>query len=244
MLSNPPLPRPSGEYNNHMQSKKTKGKKKGIVTTQNHLLISEIKQDVVVLKDGTLRAVLMVSSINFALKNEDEQTAIISSYVSFLNSLDHPLQVVVQSRKLQIQPYIDKLIEQEKNQTNDLLKVQTADYRSFVSELVKLGEIMNKQFYVIVPYDPLSNKSKTFWGRLKEVLNPTRAISLKDERFLSRKNDLDSRLRLVESGLTSIGLTVVRLNTQSLIELYYSTYNTDIALTQELAPIEELRVEG
>ena len=227
-----------------MSNKIPKGKKRNVVTTQNHLLISEIKQDTVILKDGTLRAVMMVSSINFALKNDDEQTAIISAYVSFLNSLSHPLQVVVQSRQLQIKPYIDRLIEQEKNQTNELLKIQTADYRSFVSELVKLGEIMNKQFYVVVPYDPLSNKSKSFWSRTKEVLNPTRAINLKGERFTSRKSELDSRVRLVEAGLTSIGLTVVKLNTQSLIELYYSTYNTDIALTQELAPIEELRVEN
>ena len=226
-----------------MQSKKTKNKKKGMVTTQNHLLISEIKQDVVVLKDGTLRAVLMVSSLNFALKNDDEQTAIISSYVSFLNSLDHPLQVVIQSRKLQIQPYIDKLIEQERNQTNDLLMVQIADYRSFVSELVKLGEIMNKQFYVVIPYDPLSNRSKSFWSRFKEVLNPIKAINLKGTQFDTRKSELDDRVRLVEGGLSSVGLTAVRLNTQSLIELYYSTYNTDIALTQELAPIEELQVE-
>ena len=226
-----------------MKSKKLTSKKKGMVTTQNHLLISEIKQDVVVLKDGTLRAVLMVSSLNFALKNDDEQTAIISSYVSFLNSLDHPLQVVIQSRKLQIQPYIDKLIEQERNQTNDLLKVQTADYRSFVSELVKLGEIMNKQFYVVIPYDPLSNRSKSFWSRFKEVLNPIKAINLKGTQFDTRKSELDDRVRLVEGGLSSVGLTAVRLNTQSLIELYYSTYNTDIALTQELAPIGELQVE-
>lgn len=227
-----------------MKSKSQQNKKKSLVTTQNHLLISEIKQDTVVLKDGTLRAVMMVSSINFALKNEDEQNAIISAYVSVLNSLDHPMQVVVQSRKLQIKPYIDRLIEQEKNQTNDLLRTQTADYRAFVTELIKLGEIMNKQFYIVIPYDPLSDKSKSFWSRAKEVLNPSTLIRLKGAKFTARKNELDERVRMVEGGLTSIGLTVVRLNTQSLIELYFSTYNTDIALTQELAPIDELRVES
>ena len=226
-----------------MKSKKEEGKKKSLVTTQNHLLISEVKQDTVVMKDGTLRAVLMVSSINFALKNEDEQNAIIQAYVSFLNSLDHPLQVVIQSRKLQIKPYIDRLIQKEREQANDLLRTQTADYRSFVMELVKLGEIMNKQFYVVIPFDPLSNKNKSFWSRLKEVVNPTAAITLKGQKFLDRKKELDMRVHLVESGLTSIGLTTARLNTQSLIELYYSTYNTDIALAQELAPIEQLRVE-
>lgn len=217
--------------------------KKKIISTQQHLLISEIKQDTVVMKDGILRAVLMVSSINFALKNEDEQNAIISAYVSFLNSLDHPLQIVIQSRKLQIKPYLDRLLEQERNQENDLLRTQTADYRSFVSQLVEMGDIMNKQFYVVVPYDPLSNKNKSFWSRFKEVINPATAIKLKGDRFTQRKHELDTRVRQIESGLTSIGLTVVQLNTQSLIELYFSTYNTDIALSQELAPIEDLQVE-
>lgn len=226
-----------------MKNKAAERKRKGIPSTQEHLLISEVKQDTVVMKDGTLRAVLMVSSINFALKNEDEQNAIISAYVSFLNSLDHPLQVVVQSRKLQIKPYIDKLIEQERNQNNDLLRTQIADYRSFITELVQLGEIMNKQFYVVVPYDPASNKTKGFWARLKEIINPTAAIKLKGEKFDLRKRDLDARVRQVQGGLSSIGLSVVQLNTQSLIELYFSTYNTDIALTQELAPLEELNVE-
>lgn len=218
-------------------------KKSNVISTQKHLLISEIKQDTVVMKDGTLRAVLMVSSLNFALKNDDEQNAIISAYVSFLNSLDHPLQIVVQSRRLQIKPYMDRLLEQERNQENELLRTQIADYRSFVSELVQLGDIMNKQFYVVVPYDPISNKNKGFWSRAKEVMNPATTIKLKGEKFTQRKNELDDRVRQIESGLSSIGLTSVRLNTQSLIELYFSTYNTDIALTQELAPVEQLRVE-
>lgn len=212
-------------------------------TTQQNLLISEIKQDTVVLKDGTLRAVLMVSSINFALKNEDEQTAIIQNYVSFLNSLDHPLQILIQSRKLQIKPYIDRLLEQERKQTNELLRTQIADYRAFVNELVSLGEIMSKQFYVIVPYDPRSNKNKSFFTRLGEVISPATAVRVKGEKFAKRKYDLESRVRQVESGLSGIGLTAVRLDTQSLIELYFSTYNTDIALSQELGNLSELRVE-
>lgn len=226
-----------------MKNKAATSKKKSIVSTQEHMFISEIKQDTVVLKDGTLRAVLMVSSINFALKNEDEQNAIVSAYVSFLNSLDHPLQIVIQSRKLQIKPYLDRLLEQENNQANELLRTQIADYRSFVSQLVELGEIMSKQFYVVVPYDPLSNKNKSFWSRAGDIVNPGRTIKLKGEKFLQRKADLDGRVRQIEGGLTSIGLTVVQLNTQSLIELYFSTYNTDIALTQELAPLDQLRVE-
>ena len=226
-----------------MKNAKAAKKKKNTTPTQYHLPISEIKNETVIMKDGTLRAVLLVSSINFALKNEDEQNAIVSAYVGFLNGLDHPLQIVIQSRKLHIKPYLDTLLEKEKEQENELLRAQIADYRSYVAQLVTLGEIMNKQFFVVVPYDPASNRQKSFWTRLAEIFNPAHTVKLKGERFMKRKYDLDMRVRQVEAGLGSIGLTVVRLDTQALIELYYSTYNPDIALTEKLAPVDELRVE-
>ncbi len=226
-----------------MKNKKADKKNKSHPTTQHNLLIAEIKNDTVVMKDGTLRAVLLVSSINFALKNEDEQNAIISAYVSFLNGLNHPLQIVIQSRKLYIKPYIDKLIKQEHAQTNELLRTQIADYRSFVTELVSLGEIMSKQFFIVVPYDPVSNKQKSFWTRISEVANPARGVKLKGDRFTKRKYDLDMRVREIEGGLQSMGLTIARLDTQALIELYYSTYNQDIALVEHLPSLKDLQVE-
>lgn len=212
--------------------------------TQQHLSLGEIKNDTILMKDGTLRAALMVSSINFALKNEDEQNAIVSSYIGFLNSLDHSIQIVIQSRELYIKPYLEKLLQQEKAQANELLRMQIADYRAFISELVELSQIMSKHFFVIVPYDPLSNKQKGFWSRLMEVINPANLIKLKGERFLKRKYDLDQRVRQVESGLKSMGLEVARLDTQSLIELLYSTYNPDIALTEHLPPLNKIQVES
>jgi hypothetical protein len=226
-----------------MKNKQAAKNKKKVVPSQLHLLIGEIKNDTVVMKDGTLRAVLLVSSINFALKNEDEQNAIISSYVSFLNSLEYPLQVLIQSRKLYIKPYLDKLLEHEREQTNELLRAQIADYRSFVTELISLGEIMSKQFFVVVPYDPVSNHQKSFFTRIGEVFNPSNAVHLKGEKFLQRKYDLDMRVRQIESGLSSMGLTIVRLDTQALIELYYATYNPDIALTEHLPALSDLQVE-
>jgi hypothetical protein len=226
-----------------MPDEKPKQKKIKVPSAQSHLPFSEIKFDTAVMKDGTLRAVLLVSSINFALKNEDEQNAIVSSYVSFLNGIDFPLQIVVQSRQLYIKPYLEKLLKQEREQTNELLRVQIADYRSFVSELVSLGNIMSKQFFVVVPYDPLSNKKRGFWSRMKEVVNPAVTIKLKDERFQLRKHDLDVRVRQIESGLASMNLEVVRLDTQSLIELFYSTYNPDIAFSEHMPAVSELRVE-
>lgn len=226
------------------QKQEMKGKRKvKAVPTQAHLPISEIKDGVVVLKDGTLRQILLVSSINFALKSEDEQNALISSYVSFLNSLDFPLQIVAQSRKLQIQPYLDKLVEIERSLANELLKVQIADYRSFVKELVEIGQIMTKRFYVVVPYDPLSNKKKGFITRFKEVFKPANTVRIKEERFQERKYDLESRVRQVLGGLEGMGLQVVPLSTQALIELYYTTYNPDIAFAEQLQSIDKLQVE-
>lgn len=210
---------------------------------QTYLPIAEIKDGTVILKDGTLRCVLLVSSINFALKSDDEQNALISSYVGFLNSIDFPIQVVMQSRKLQIQPYLDNLYKIEKELNNELLKVQIADYRAFVKELVEIGQIMTKRFYVVVPYDPLSNKKKGFIARFKEVMKPAITIRVKDERFQARKKDLDSRVRQVSGGLESMGLQVVPLDTQSLIELYYTSYNPDIAFAQELQSIDDLRID-
>jgi len=195
------------------------------------------------MKDGTLRAVLMVSSINFGLLNEEEQEAIISSYVSFLNSLDHPLQICIQSRKLNIKPYMENLQARREQIENELLKTQISDYISFIRETVTLRNITSKQFYVVVPYDPMTNKKKGFWTRLSDALNPVNLIRIKEETFKKRKAELDARVRLIESGLFGMNLEVIRLDTQALIELYYSTYNPDIAQSQPLAPLDYMRVE-
>lgn len=226
-----------------MKNKKAAAKKAAMPSAQRFLAVSEVKQDTLVMKDGTMRAILLVSSINFALKNEDEQNAIVASYVGFLNTLDFPLQVVIQSRELYIKPYLQDLLKREREQTNDLLRAQIADYRSFISELVEMGEIMSKNFYVVVPYDPLSNKQKSFWSRFSEVFNPVRTVKLKADRFAKRKYDLEQRLRQVEGGLRGIGLEVARLDTQSLVEVLYATYNPDIALTERIAPLNQMNLE-
>lgn len=212
-------------------------------STQRFLEIAEIKEDVVVVKDGTLKAVLLVSSINFALKSDDEQTAIIRGYMSFLNSLDFPLQIVIQSRKLNIQKYLDKLGELEKEQTNDLLRMLTMEYRQYIRELVELGEIMNKRFYVVVPYDPLSDQQKGFFKRFQEVLRPTIFLKLSQERFRRHRHELMQRVEHVISGLNSMSLEVAVLDTQSLIELYYNTYNPETASLTPLIEMDKLQVE-
>jgi len=212
-------------------------------STQQYLDIAEIKENVVVMKDGTLRAVLLVSSINFALKSEDEQNAVIDSYIRFLNNLSFSMQIVIQSRELDINNYLEYLKGKEKEQTNKLLKVQTADYIEYIKELTSLGKIMNKRFFVIVTYNPLTDKRKNFLSLFKESLKPATIIKLKEKTFLRYQEMLDRRIDSVVSGLESMGVSVARLDTQSLIELYYRTYNPETAKNQELASLDKIRVE-
>ncbi len=226
------------------KNKKQKVKKaKPGPPTQRFLDISEIREDVVVLKDGTLRSVIMVSSINFALKSQEEQQAMIQSYMQFLNSIEYPLQVVVQSRKMNIDAYLDAMKEQEKQIDNELLKSQIRDYASFVNELVELGEIMQKRFYIIVPYDPVTDKRRGFWSKLGSALSPASLVKLSEKEFRRRKHDLLQRTSLIQTGLSGIGLQGAVLDTQSLIELYYTTYNPDVYDQQQLAPVGQLELD-
>lgn len=213
--------------------------------TQRFLDIAEIRENCVVMKDGTLRAVLMVSSINFALKSEDEQQAIIQGYMQFLNGLDHPLQIVIQSRRMNIDGYMLRLKEQEEKIGNELLKTQIRDYMSFVKELVELGEIMQKRFFVVVPFDPMegNEKGKSFMTKLSAALSPAKIVKLNETRFRDRHDSLMQRASTVAGGLSSMSLQVALLDTQGLIELYYSSYNPDIYDAEKLVDVNKLRVE-
>lgn len=217
--------------------------KKIKVSTQHFLDIAEIKEDCVLLKDGTLRAVLLVSSINFSLKSEEEQNAIIAAYIGFLNFLEFPLQIVIQSRQLDINGYLDRLKKIEKDQTNELLRIQTAEYRQYVSELVDLGDIMNKRFYVVVPYDPLSDKQKSWFKRFIGLFTAAKEVKLNQDAFSKRRHELFQRVDHILSGLASMSLKSVVLDTQSLIELYYNTYNPDVYSKEKLVEINKLRIE-
>ncbi len=213
--------------------------------TQRYLDIAEIREDAVVMKDGTLRAVLMVSSVNFALKSEDEQQAIIQGYMQFLNGLDHPLQVVIQSRKMNIDGYIGALKNQEETIHNELLKTQIRDYTSFIKELVDLGQIMQKRFFVVVPYDPsdTGEKEKGFLSKLSVAFSPAKIVKLNEKHFQERRDSLMRQVSTIASGLSSMSLQVALLDTQGLIELYYSSYNPDVFDTEKLVDVGKLRVE-
>lgn len=228
-----------------MADKKTNIKKpKPGAPTQRFLDIAEVRDNCVVLKDGTLRSVIMVSSINFALKSVDEQQALIQAYMQFLNGIEYPLQIVVQSRHMNIEKYINSLNEQAQTIENELLKDQIRDYRDFVSELVELGDIMQKKFYIVVPYDPVSDKQKTFWTRMSAALSPASIIKLSEKQFKKRKYEVMQRAGILQTGLTGMGLESVILDTQSLIELYYTAYNPDVYDAQKLKNIGDVSLES
>ncbi|MDD5341372.1 MAG: TraC family protein [Patescibacteria group bacterium] len=212
-------------------------------STQQYLDIAEIRDNTVVLKDGTLRSIILCSSINFALKSEDEQNALIMGYVEFLNSLEHPLQIVVQSRKLDIEEYINRLKEAEKKQANELLRIQINSYLDFINQLVEIGEIMTKRFFLVVPYNPLGNKGKGFFARLKEAFSPSAQIKIKREKFIQYKQELDQRVANIQSSLNSMGLDSATLDTQGLIELFYNIYNPKTSQNQRLRDVSQLGVE-
>lgn len=218
--------------------------KKGVsVSTQQYLDIAEIRDDVVILKDGSTRKVLLASSINFALKSEDEQNAVIQGYISFLNSLNFSLQIVIQSRKLNIDAYLEDLNQKIAQQTNELLRTQTAEYRSYVGQLITLGDIMGKRFYIIVPYKPGKDAKRGFLSQLGMVFSPAKVITLSEKIFSDYKEKLQKRVDIVVNSLSGIGVTAVPLDTQNLIELYYSSYNPELSQIEKLPNEKEIRVD-
>lgn len=192
---------------------------------QDFLAVKEIRDGVITLKNGSLRIALMVSAINFNLKTAEEQMATINTFRGFLNSLTFPIQIVVQSRVLDLGRYLKKLDEASKIQTSELLQAHTRDFVGFVKNLIQAANIMHKTFYVIIPYDEAAGRRK---GR--------GLFSPKEDR---RAKILD-RARLISSGLASLGLHNVQLDTQELVEMLYVSYNADLAFRQKLFDVSRL----
>lgn len=226
-----------------MAQSAAKTPKRTAASTERFLPFSEIRENTVIMKDGTLRSVILVSSINFALKSEEEQKAIISGYVGFLNTLDFPLQIVVQSRKLNIEGYLALLTQKEKEQLNDLLRVQIQEYKQYITQLVSLAEIMEKRFYVVVYYSPFDKKKKSWMSRAAEVFAPASVVKLQQDKFRKFKLELDRRVSFVAGGLTSLGLAVQPLDTQSIIELLYRSYNPQSVSEKQLEGVDKIRLD-
>lgn len=204
-------------------------------STQKYLPFKSIKEDVVVMKDGSLRVILMANSINFNLKSADEKTALLNSYQNFLNSLGFPIQIVVQSRTLNLDEYLNKLETVSKTQSNNLLKMQTTEYISFVNDLIGVANIMSKTFYVVIAYKPHLQTQQGFFSRLfnKKPITPK-------GRFNEAKDELLHRATLTANGLASLSIASVLLNTEELIDLFYTTYNPGVSKKQKLFNISSV----
>lgn len=194
--------------------------------TQEFIPIKEIRDGVVILKDNSLHIILMASTLNFALKSEDEQTAILMQYQNFLNSLDFSVQFFVESRKLNIGPYIATLKNAEEEQANELLKIQTREYIEFVKNFVKSTNIVAKTFYVTVAYNPsvFGINNKGFLGDIVKKFT-SKSDSAPGERFEEHVLQLQQRASVVQQGLAGAGVRTVALNTEELIELFYKLFN-------------------
>ncbi len=227
------------------QPKQTHAPKAGKSTpsTQKYLDVAEFRNNTVIMKDGTLRAVILVSSINYFLKSDDEQNAIIQSYMQLLNAFDFPIQIVVQSRAFDISKYLENLSKKERDQTNDLLRLQISDYRQFVGELVQMGQIMDKKFFIVIPYDPVADMKRGFFKQMGALFSGGGDIKLKHEQFEKRKHFLDQRISNVIGGLSGMGLNSVLLETQGLIELFYNLYNPETSPQEKLVETDKLLLD-
>lgn len=198
---------------------------------QEFVPIKEVRNGVIILKDGGLRAVLIASSINLSLKSADEQAAIISQFQSFLNGLDFSTQIVMQSRRLDIRPYLGMLEERLKTQNEKLLKIQTKEYIDFIRAFTDEVNIMTKTFFVVVPYSPTILKSsdglldKIIGGgeQKKAVENTKKALDMAS--FEEKRSQLDQRVNVIISGLGGLGIRSSQLTTEEEVELFYKTFN-------------------
>jgi hypothetical protein len=200
-------------------------------SSQDFVPIKEVRNGVIVLKDGSLRSILITSSLNLSLKSYDEQIAIISAFQSFLNSLDFQTQICVQSRRLDIRPYLLTLENRMTEQVEPLLKIQTREYIDFIRSFTDEVNIMTKTFFIVVPYTPTSmNQNNQIIdtllggkGSKKQVRDTKQAIDLAS--FEEKRSQLEQRIGVIMSGLSRIGIKAKELKTDQVVELFYKTFN-------------------
>lgn len=214
----------------------------GASSTQKYVDVEEMRDGVMVLKSGALRAVLLVSSINFDLKSSQEQDAIISQYQAFLNSLDFPVQIVIQSRRFNIGPYLESLKDEEKQQENELLRFQIGEYGNFIKKLSEVSNIMSKYFYIVVPFSPAEDQASGFFKKMFGIFQPKQAVGMKGELFDTYKSQLLQRVDHVAAALSSTGVKVTQLSTEEMIELLYNSYNPSLYTTTIIKSPENIEL--
>lgn len=219
-------------------------------STQNTLQIAEIRDGIVIMSDGSFRSVVMVKSINFDLMSVQEQEAVEYSYQGFLNSLYFPIQIFLRSQKVDLQPYIDRLDKIRTEHDNMLLALLMEDYINYIGALAQQTNIMDKKFYVVIPYFPVVDVQKALTQSTNFVSGVGKIFSKKEQHVVINEADLEAaktelrnRVQAVLQGLLQCGIQGLPLDTQELIELYYDTYNPDTATRQQLKNFNDLNAD-
>jgi hypothetical protein len=219
-------------------------------STQNTLQIAEIRDGVVIMSDGSFRSVIMVKSVNFDLMSPQEQEAVEFSYQGFLNSLYFPVQIFVRSSRVDLRPYIEKLDKIRSEHDNMLLALLMEDYINYIDQLSQQTNIMDKMFYVVVPYFPHTDvqkalsQSKNFFAGLGQIFSSKEQhVTINESDLETAKNELRNRVQAVMNGLMQCGIQSLPLDTQELIELYYDTYNPDTATRQQLKNFDSMTAD-
>jgi hypothetical protein len=195
-------------------------------TTQDFIPIQEIRDGIIILKNGGMRAIVLVSSLNFALKSQDEQSSILMQFQNFVNSLDFSIQIFVQSKKLDIRPYIALLEDRYKEQATELMKIQVREYIEFIKTFVESTNIMSKSFFVVVPYDPpLITASKNPISSILPSKSAKTGNTTADAQFQEYRSQLEQRVAVVEQGLVRCGIRAAELGTEEVVELFYKLFN-------------------
>lgn len=194
-------------------------------STQSYVDVEVVRDGVIVLKNGALRSVILVSSLNFDLKSSQEQDAIISQYQSFLNSLDFPLQIVISSKRFNITPYLENIKSQMGVEQSELLHFQSSEYQDFIANLSEVTNVMSKTFYIIVPFAPSEDQANGLTGSLKGLFKKKANAVLRDDIFQTYRSQLLQRTEHVMASIDGTGVHTAQLNTEELIELLYNSYN-------------------
>ncbi len=201
-------------------------------STEQFVEIADIRDNVVILKNGSLRAIIEVAAINFELRSEEEQIAILQNFQRFINSVDFPIQIASISRKLNIDDYLKVIAQSVEATDNELIKIQGLEYSNFIKELSELANIMQKKFFVIVPFYPTNITAPSAKGLLegvREILGPskTTAVRLDEEKFQTAQNQLLQKVELIYGGLVGLGIKSQLLQKEELMSLFYGIYNHD-----------------
>ncbi len=194
--------------------------------TQEFVPIKEVRDGTIMLKDGGLRAIVLANSVNLSLKSDDEQKATIMQFQNFLNTLDFAIQISVQSRKLDIRPYLLLLENRIKVQNEPLLKIQTKEYIEFIRSFTESVNIMTKSFFIVVPYTHTALKSDSgIFSRIFQRKSKEERQAIKEEDFEEKRSQLEQRVGVIQQGLNSCGIKSAKLGTEEVVEVFYKVFN-------------------